>query len=71
MDPWISSVRIFFSTQSRFYQPRTSAELPAKVVWGVAGLDALLPCDVTPALPGDNVTMIFWFKDTIGMPLYR
>ncbi|KAL1513908.1 hypothetical protein ABEB36_003247 [Hypothenemus hampei] len=44
--------------------------LPAKVVWALPGMDAALPCDVTPALPGDNVTMIFWFKDTIGMPLY-
>ncbi|XP_066142392.1 neural cell adhesion molecule 1 isoform X2 [Euwallacea fornicatus] len=44
--------------------------LPAKMVWAVAGRDANLPCDVTPALPGDNVTMIFWFKDSLGMPLY-
>jgi len=45
--------------------------VPAKIVWALTGMDAELPCDVTPALPGDNVTMIFWFKDTIGMPLYR
>ncbi|XP_050295244.1 nephrin isoform X2 [Anthonomus grandis grandis] len=44
--------------------------LPAKIVWAVEGRDAELPCDATPALPDDNVTMIFWFKDTIGMPLY-
>ncbi|CAH1116559.1 unnamed protein product [Phaedon cochleariae] len=44
--------------------------LPAKLVWGVPGKNAELPCDITPALPGDNVTMIFWFKDNLGMPLY-
>lgn len=45
--------------------------VPAKVVWAVPGKDAELPCDITPALPGDNVTMIFWFKDSLIMPLYR
>ncbi|CAG9860290.1 unnamed protein product [Phyllotreta striolata] len=44
--------------------------LPARLVWGVPGKDAELPCDITPALPNDNVTMIFWFKDNQGMPLY-
>nr|XP_023016282.1 hemicentin-2-like [Leptinotarsa decemlineata] len=44
--------------------------LPAKLIWGVPGKDAELPCDITPALPNDNVTMIFWFKDNLGMPLY-
>ncbi|XP_018564247.2 hemicentin-1 [Anoplophora glabripennis] len=44
--------------------------LPGKVVWAVPGKDAELPCDITPALPGDNVTMLFWFKDNMGMPLY-
>lgn len=45
--------------------------MPAKIVWAVPGSNADLPCDITPALPGDNVTMIFWFKDNSGMPLYR
>ncbi|KAJ8976999.1 hypothetical protein NQ317_003425, partial [Molorchus minor] len=44
--------------------------VPGKVVWAALGKDSELPCDVTPALPGDNVTMIFWFKDNLGMPLY-
>ncbi|XP_030745151.1 hemicentin-1 [Sitophilus oryzae] len=55
-----------FTLDSKEFQK----SLPAKVVWAVPGHDAELPCDVTPALPGDNVNMIFWFKDTIGMPLY-
>nr|CAI5855429.1 unnamed protein product [Callosobruchus analis] len=45
--------------------------IPAKQVWAVAGDNADLPCDITPALPGDNVTMLFWYKDGMGMPLYR
>ncbi|XP_072390735.1 neural cell adhesion molecule 1 isoform X2 [Diabrotica undecimpunctata] len=44
--------------------------LPARLVWGVPGKDVELPCDITPALPNDNVTMLFWFKDNLGMPLY-
>lgn len=45
--------------------------VPAKVVWGVSGKDAELPCDVTPPVPSDSVTMVFWFKDGTGVPLYR
>ncbi|XP_056634796.1 hemicentin-2 [Diorhabda sublineata] len=44
--------------------------LPARLVWGVPGRDAELPCDITPALPNDNVTLLFWFKDNLGIPLY-
>ncbi|XP_068894173.1 neural cell adhesion molecule 1 isoform X1 [Tenebrio molitor] len=44
--------------------------LPAKVIWAVLGKEAELPCDVTPPVPNDNVKMVFWFKDTNGMPLY-
>lgn len=44
--------------------------VPAKVVWAVPGKDVELPCDVTPPLPTDSVNMIFWFKDTSGMPIY-
>lgn len=45
--------------------------VPAKVVWGVVGKDVELPCDVTPPIPSDSVTMVFWFKDGTGVPLYR
>lgn len=41
-----------------------------KTVWGVEGKDAELPCDVTPPTHTDAVTMVFWFKDDTGMPLY-
>lgn len=44
--------------------------LPVKVVWAVPGRDAELPCDVTTPTPGDNVNMVFWFKDNSGIPMY-
>ncbi|XP_065167789.1 B-cell receptor CD22 [Atheta coriaria] len=45
-------------------------KVPTKVVWAVTGRDVELPCDVTPPLPSDAVSMVFWFKDTTGTPLY-
>ena len=45
--------------------------MPALVVWGVPGKDVELPCDVTPDADDDRVSMILWFKDTVGIPLYR
>lgn len=48
-----------------------SISVPATVIWAVPGKDVELPCDVTPPTAVDAVKMIFWFKDAIGMPLYR
>lgn len=45
--------------------------VPVKVIWAIPGSDAELPCDITPPIPSDNVRMVFWFKDKIGMPIYR
>lgn len=45
--------------------------VPAKVIWAVPGKDVELPCDATTPTPSDSVKMIFWFKDSTGMPLYR
>ncbi|CAH0550171.1 unnamed protein product, partial [Brassicogethes aeneus] len=44
--------------------------VPAKVVWGIPGKDVDLPCDVSPPVMHNNVTMVFWFKDGIKIPLY-
>jgi hypothetical protein len=36
----------------------------------VEGKSVELPCNVTP--PGhDKVYMVFWFRDSAGIPLYR
>lgn len=44
--------------------------VPAMLVYGVPGEDVELPCDVTPS-KNDQVSMVLWFKDTIGIPVYR
>ncbi|XP_026671052.1 hemicentin-2 isoform X2 [Ceratina calcarata] len=43
---------------------------PLKLVWGAEGEDVELPCDITPPTPNDSVSMVLWFKDTAGIPLY-
>ncbi|XP_045461222.1 hemicentin-1 isoform X1 [Harmonia axyridis] len=43
---------------------------PEKIIWGLLGKSAELPCDVTPPTPSDSVKMVFWYKDNIGMPWY-
>lgn len=42
-------------------------------VRGVLGRQAMLPCDITPMEPGDDVFMVLWFRegDGDGEPLYR
>lgn len=45
--------------------------MPVRVVWAAAGMDADLPCDVSPPIPNDRVNMVLWFKDSEGVPLYR
>ncbi|KAL0270292.1 UNVERIFIED_CONTAM: hypothetical protein PYX00_007754 [Menopon gallinae] len=44
--------------------------LPVLVVWAVQGKDVELPCDVTPD-GDDQVSMVLWFKDNVGIPVYR
>ena len=45
--------------------------VPLRLVWAAEGDDIELPCDITPPTPGDNVSMVLWFKDSDGIPLYR
>ncbi|XP_046600851.1 B-cell receptor CD22 [Neodiprion lecontei] len=45
-------------------------KLPAKLIWAVEGDHVELPCDVTPPRPTDSVSMVLWFKDDSGIPLY-
>ena len=37
---------------------------------GVAGHSTLLPCSVTPALQGDTLLLILWYKIGISSPVY-
>ncbi|XP_015589781.1 uncharacterized protein LOC107265151 isoform X5 [Cephus cinctus] len=46
------------------------SKVPAKLVWALEGDDVELPCDITPPIPADKVSMVLWFKDTAGIPFY-
>lgn len=40
-------------------------------VTGVAGGKVSLPCNITPPLANDAVTLILWYKDDSNTPIYR
>nr|XP_022903613.1 nephrin isoform X2 [Onthophagus taurus] len=52
------------------YRESSNSNIPMKVIWGVPAKDVELPCDVTPPLPSDSVTMVFWYKDEGTMAMY-
>ncbi|KAG7298242.1 hypothetical protein JYU34_019062 [Plutella xylostella] len=45
--------------------------VPTAAVQGVVGKKASLPCDIQPLTAGDQVSMVLWFKEADGEPLYR
>lgn len=45
--------------------------VPLTSVQSVAGMLTNLPCNITPALPGDKVNLVLWYKDGFGKPLFR
>lgn len=47
--------------------------VPTTSVRAVLGRQAMLPCDITPMEPGDDVFMVLWFRegDDEGEPIYR
>ncbi|XP_061722013.1 nephrin-like [Cydia pomonella] len=44
--------------------------VPTANVQGVLGKKAALPCDIQPLAAGDQVSMVLWFKESDGEPLY-
>ncbi|XP_028167713.1 uncharacterized protein LOC114358049, partial [Ostrinia furnacalis] len=44
--------------------------VPTAHVQGVLGKKAALPCDIQPLAAGDHVSMVLWFKEADGEPLY-
>nr|XP_031846620.1 uncharacterized protein LOC116433066 [Nomia melanderi] len=41
-----------------------------ETIQGVAGQRATLPCNIQPREPNDAVSMVLWFKEDSGEPLY-
>ncbi|XP_076667371.1 motor axon guidance molcule sidestep isoform X2 [Andrena cerasifolii] len=50
--------------------PEFQNKAPLSLVWASEGEDVELPCDITPPIPTDSVSMVLWFQDTAGIPLY-
>ncbi|XP_076164460.1 nephrin isoform X2 [Ptiloglossa arizonensis] len=44
--------------------------IPMESIQGVAGQRATLPCNIQPREPNDTVSMVLWFKEDSGEPLY-
>ena len=40
-------------------------------VLGVVGYTAEIPCELTPKAASDEPTLILWYKDIFGTPIYR
>ena len=40
-------------------------------VLGVVGHAAEIPCELTPKAASDAPTLILWYKDIFGTPIYR
>ncbi|KAJ8713784.1 hypothetical protein PYW08_007404 [Mythimna loreyi] len=45
-------------------------KIPTAHAQGVLGKKAALPCDIQPLAAEDHVSMVLWFKETDGEPLY-
>ncbi|KAG7204105.1 hypothetical protein KM043_001954 [Ampulex compressa] len=50
--------------------PKFQNKAPVRLVWAIEGDDVELPCDITPPTPTDSVSMVLWFKNYAGIPLY-
>ncbi|KYN27023.1 hypothetical protein ALC57_03365 [Trachymyrmex cornetzi] len=44
--------------------------VPVESIQGVAGQRTILPCDIQPCDSNDAVSMVLWFKEDSGEPLY-
>lgn len=45
--------------------------VPVESIQGVAGQRTILPCNIQPRESNDAVSMVLWFKEDSGEPLYR
>ncbi|EZA46419.1 hypothetical protein X777_00178, partial [Ooceraea biroi] len=49
----------------------SSFSVPVRLIWAMEGDNVELPCDITPPTSEDSINMVLWFKDSVGIPLYR
>lgn len=50
----------------------TFFSVPIEAVQGVAGQRAYLPCNILHSRDTNHtISMVLWFKDSSGQPLYR
>ncbi|KAJ0173859.1 hypothetical protein K1T71_011008 [Dendrolimus kikuchii] len=61
----ISAHPYLLSTDPNFFNL-----VPTAQAQGVLGKKAALPCDIQPLAAEDHVSMVLWFKETDGEPLY-
>ncbi|XP_051153658.1 neural cell adhesion molecule 2 isoform X5 [Leptopilina boulardi] len=50
--------------------PEFQENVPIRSIWADKGDDVELPCDITPPTLGDTISMVLWFKDNDGIPIY-
>lgn len=53
------------------YLIRIIFSVPIEHVQGVLSKQAKFPCDISPRDRHDAVSMVLWFKESDGEPLYR
>ncbi|XP_076234182.1 fasciclin-2 isoform X4 [Calliopsis andreniformis] len=58
------------STQEDANNTEPDHPIPMESIQGVAGQRATLPCNIQPREPNDAVSMVLWFKEDSGEPLY-
>jgi len=52
-------------------EPSIFVSVPMESIQGVAGQKTILPCNIQPRESNDAVSMVLWFKEDSGEPLYR
>jgi hypothetical protein len=49
----------------------SSVAVPIVAINGVVGNKVELPCDIRSADDDDEVSMVLWYKEGAGEPIYR
>ncbi|XP_037033009.1 nephrin-like isoform X2 [Bradysia coprophila] len=66
-------IRLFIVVISFFGFGTASIEgenVPINFIEAVQGTTARIPCDVTPPIDDDKITLVIWYKDGLTTPIY-